>query len=62
MLAGSARVAGSDADVLQGQNDDTAMDIDDDGTQRPAEVTDYGVKPDFDELDEEAKEVCPRTK
>lgn len=35
------------------------MDIDDDGTQRPAAVDDFGVVPDFDELDEEAKEVSP---
>lgn len=35
------------------------MDIDDDGTQRAATVKDYGLKPDFDELDEEAKEVHP---
>jgi hypothetical protein len=34
------------------------MDLDDDGTQRPATVKDYGVKPDFEELDEGAKEVC----
>lgn len=33
------------------------MDVDDDGTQRAATVKDYGLKPDFDELDEEAKEV-----
>ena len=33
------------------------MDIDDDGTQRAATVKDYGLKPDFDELDDEAKEV-----
>jgi hypothetical protein len=36
------------------------MDIDDDGTQRPAAVDDFGVEPDFDELDEEAKEVSSR--
>jgi hypothetical protein len=33
------------------------MDIDDDGTQRAAVADSFGVEPDFDELDEEAKEV-----
>jgi hypothetical protein len=46
-----------DAETEQAQDDD-GMDIDDDGTQRAATVKDYGLKPDFDELDEEAKEVC----
>jgi structural maintenance of chromosome 1 len=33
------------------------MDIDDDGTQRAAVADNFGVEPDFEELDEEAKEV-----
>jgi hypothetical protein len=33
------------------------MDIDEDGTQRAAAADDFGVEPDFEELDEEAKEV-----
>lgn len=35
------------------------MDVDgeDDGTQRAAEITDYGVEVDFEALDEEEKEV-----
>jgi hypothetical protein len=33
------------------------MDIDDDGTQRAAVADDFGIEPDFEELDEEAKEV-----
>ena len=39
------------------------MDVDDDGTQRAAVADNFGVEPDFEELDEEAKEVshiCPR--
>lgn len=39
------------------EDDENAMDVDDDGTQRPITVKDYGVKPDFGELDDEAKEV-----
>lgn len=37
------------------------MDVDgeDDGTQRAAEVTNYGVEVDFESLDEEEKEVSP---
>lgn len=36
-----------------------AMDVDeeDDGTQRPVEVTDFGIEPDFEELDEGEQEV-----
>lgn len=33
------------------------MDIDDDGTQRPTKANDFGVKPDYDMLDDEEKEV-----
>lgn len=33
------------------------MDIDDDGTQLPAETNDFGIKPDFDQLEDEDKEV-----
>jgi hypothetical protein len=33
------------------------MDVDDDGTQRAAVADNFGVEPDFEELDEEAKEV-----
>lgn len=33
------------------------MDVDDDGTQRPAETDDFGIEPDFDELEDEDKEV-----
>jgi len=36
---------------------DDEMDIDDDGTQRAAVADDFGLEPDFEELDEEAKEV-----
>lgn len=33
------------------------MDIDDDGTQRPKEVADWGVEPDFETLEDDDKEV-----
>lgn len=33
------------------------MDIDDDGTQKPVQVNDFGIEPDFDILDDEEKEV-----
>ncbi|WRT67180.1 uncharacterized protein IL334_004146 [Kwoniella shivajii] len=33
-----------------------AMDIDDEGTQRAVETDDYGIEPDFDDLEEEDKE------
>jgi structural maintenance of chromosome 1 len=33
------------------------MEVDDDGTQRPKEVADWGVEPDFEILDDEDKEV-----
>jgi hypothetical protein len=33
------------------------MDVDDNGTQRAAVADNFGVEPDFEELDEEAKEV-----
>ncbi|WWC89989.1 uncharacterized protein L201_004919 [Kwoniella dendrophila CBS 6074] len=36
--------------------DDDAMDVDDDGTQRPVETTDYGIEPDYDNLEDEDKE------
>lgn len=42
---------------MEQAQEDEGMDIDDDGTQRAATVKDYGLKPDFDELDDEAKEV-----
>lgn len=36
------------------------MEVDDDGTQRPKEVADWGVEPDFEVLDDEDKEVSYR--
>ena len=33
------------------------MDVDDEGTQRPRRVNDYGLEVDFSGLDEEEKEV-----
>lgn len=33
------------------------MDVDEDGTQRAAVADNFGIEPDFEELDEEAKEV-----
>lgn len=33
------------------------MDVDDDGTQRPKEVADWGVEPNFDDLEDEDREV-----
>jgi hypothetical protein len=33
------------------------MDIDEDNTQRPRAVTDYGIEVDFDMLDDEDREV-----
>ena len=37
--------------------EDDAMAIDDDGTQRPAQVKDYGILPDFDGLEDTDKAV-----
>jgi structural maintenance of chromosome 1 len=35
------------------------MDVDDDdGTQRPRQVQDYGIEVDFDSLTEEERAVC----
>ncbi|WWC69419.1 uncharacterized protein I206_103358 [Kwoniella pini CBS 10737] len=36
--------------------DESAMDVDEDGTQRPVETNDYGIEPDFDNLEDEDKE------
>ena len=33
------------------------MDIDDDGTQAPLLINDFGVEPDFDSLEDEEKEA-----
>ncbi|ORY27190.1 hypothetical protein BCR39DRAFT_538898 [Naematelia encephala] len=38
------------------QQESDQMDIDDDGTLQPAKTKDYGVEPDFDELEEDDKE------
>jgi hypothetical protein len=46
----------ADADLFQ-TTKEMAMDIDDDETQRPAETNDFGIKPDFDQLEDEDKEV-----
>ena len=37
--------------------DEGDMDVDDEGTQRVREVDDYGVEPDFEQLDDEDREV-----
>lgn len=43
---------------LQNLRDDDAMDVDgDEGTQRPHQPPDYGVEVDFEELDEDDREV-----
>ncbi|WWC61082.1 uncharacterized protein I303_103660 [Kwoniella dejecticola CBS 10117] len=36
--------------------DESAMDVDDEGTQRAVETSDYGIEPDFDNLEDEDKE------
>ncbi|WVF72212.1 hypothetical protein IAT40_007024 [Kwoniella sp. CBS 6097] len=36
--------------------DENGMDIDDDGSQRPVEADDYGIEPDFEDLEDEDKE------
>lgn len=33
------------------------MDVDDEGTQRPTEVKDFGIVPDFDVLEDDDKNV-----
>ena len=33
------------------------MEVDDDGSQHPAKINDFGVEPDFDVLEEDDKEV-----
>lgn len=33
-----------------------AMDVDDDETQRPAETDDFGIEPDFEDLEDEDRE------
>ncbi|EIW69438.1 hypothetical protein TREMEDRAFT_62305 [Tremella mesenterica DSM 1558] len=38
------------------QKDGESMDVDDDGTQRPARSNDYGIEPDFDVLEDEDRE------
>lgn len=43
--------------VLTGEEaDPDTMDVDEDSTQRGVEVQDFGIKPDFDELDDDLKE------
>jgi len=34
------------------------VDEDEDATQRPRRVPDYGIEVDFDKLDEDEREVC----
>ena len=43
----------------QSLRDEVAMDVDDDenGTQRPRKVADYGIEVDFEQLDDEEREV-----
>lgn len=45
--------------LVQNLRDEVAMDMDDDenGTQRPRNVPDYGIEVDFEELDDEEREV-----
>lgn len=47
------------ASCLQNLRDEMAMDVDEDedGTQRPRETRDYGIEVDFEELDEDDREV-----
>jgi structural maintenance of chromosome 1 len=33
------------------------MDVDDDGTQRPLSVDDYGIEVDFESLEDDEREV-----
>ena len=49
--------------TLQSLRDEVAMDVDDDenGTQRPRKVPDYGIEVDFEQLDDEEREVCHLT-
>lgn len=46
---------------LQNLRDEVAMDVDEDedGTQRPRQVQDYGIEVDFDALDDEERAVSP---
>ena len=44
--------------MIQNLRDEVAMDVDDeDGTQQPKKVNDYGVEVDFESLDQEEREV-----
>lgn len=48
--------------LLQNLRDEVAMDVDEDedSTQRPKQVHDYGIEVDFSALDEEEREVSLR--
>lgn len=44
--------------VFQNLREEVAMDVDDeDGTQRPRKVNDYGIQIDYESLDDEEREV-----
>jgi structural maintenance of chromosome 1 len=45
---------------LQNLREEVAMDVDEDedGTQRPKKVQDFGIEVDFEALDDEEREVC----
>ena len=54
LKAGSLR----DVPIEENLRDEMAMDVDDDdGTQKPRRVDDYGIEVDYDLLDEEEREV-----
>lgn len=46
--------------IMQNLREEVAMDVDDDedGTQQPRQVQDYGIEVDFDSLDDDDREVC----
>ena len=45
-------------EILQNLREEVTMDVDDDeGTQRPRRVNDYGIEVDYSMLDEDEREV-----